>query len=232
MKLLYLFSFLLSFCNCSIAQNSNCTVLPDSLKGTYQGGCNKDKANGFGKAVGTDSYEGNFKNGFPDGAGKYTWKNGDYYDGNWKKGFKEGRGELHLHLNGTDSLITGYWKRGVYKGKYENAYIIHNTTTDIGRVQVSNMGGKQMSITVSVKNLVSNFSLYSNSLKTTTTMTAVMITTGSYMTKTVNTLTDTQITNFQDVIFPFRAYFYFGNSSVEIELLEPGAWVIEVPINK
>ena len=35
-------------------------------------------ANGTGTATGTDSYTGQFKNGYPDGKGKYTWKNGEY----------------------------------------------------------------------------------------------------------------------------------------------------------
>ena len=38
----------------------NCKVLMSSIAGTYEGGCEKDKANGRGKSSGTDSYEGNF----------------------------------------------------------------------------------------------------------------------------------------------------------------------------
>ena len=35
----------------------------ETLKGTYTGECKKGKANGRGKAVGTDTYEGFFKTG-------------------------------------------------------------------------------------------------------------------------------------------------------------------------
>ena len=53
-----------------------CSVSVDSLKGEYNGDCKKGKAEGKGTAVGIDSYKGNFKNGYPNGEGKYIWKNG------------------------------------------------------------------------------------------------------------------------------------------------------------
>jgi hypothetical protein len=63
-------------------------------------------------------------------------------------------------------------------------------------------------------------------------MTSYSISQGIFLNKTVNTLTNSQITAFKDVTFPFRATFYFGNSSLDIEFLEPGNWSVEVPINK
>ncbi|MBK8494067.1 MAG: hypothetical protein IPL50_02955 [Chitinophagaceae bacterium] len=71
------------------AQTPTCTVLLDSLKGTYEGECKNGKANGKGKAVGINTYDGEFKNGYPEGKGKYTWSNGDYYYGGWKKDRKK-----------------------------------------------------------------------------------------------------------------------------------------------
>ena len=39
-----------------------------------------------------DKYQGDIKNGKPEGFGKYTWENKKYYIGQWKNGKKEGKG--------------------------------------------------------------------------------------------------------------------------------------------
>lgn len=210
-----------------------CAVLLDSIKGSYTGGCDNGKASGEGTAIGTDTYQGTFKGGLPDGKGKYTWKNGDYYFGGWKKGLKEGKGELHLPVNGMDSVIYGYWKKGVYKGQYENPYIIHNTSSDVGRVDIERMtSGKQSSITLTVESLVGGGSMYSSGNKSLyTTMTSLEITRGTYMSKSTNTLTNKDVTVFQGVTYPFRAKCSFGNSMIDIEILQDGDWNITVPIN-
>lgn len=72
--------------------SQECIVISEALKGKYEGGCEKGKAHGNGKAIGMDSYEGEFRNGFPDGKGMYIWKDGHYFIGRYKKGIKEGRG--------------------------------------------------------------------------------------------------------------------------------------------
>ncbi len=232
MKQLMLFCTLSLFTCYAMSQNSTCSVMLDSLKGSYEGDCSSGKANGHGKATGADSYEGNFKNGYPDGEGKYTWKNGNYYDGNWKKGVKEGKGVMHLTVNKKDSVITGFWKKDVYKGEYENPYIIRNTTSEIGRVSVTKVGSKESSITITVENLQTSGTLTSGSFGASTTMTAEQITRGSYVSKSNNTLTNKDINTYRGVIFPFRGIFNFGNSIFEIEIFEEGAWDISVPINK
>jgi hypothetical protein len=216
-----------------LAQSTPCVVLLDSIKGIYEGGCNNGKANGEGKSIGIDTYEGTFKNGLPDGMGKYTWKNGDYFYGSWKKGLKDGKGLMHLPVNGTDSVISGYWKRGVYKGQYENPYIIHNVSSDVGRVEVDRViGGKQSSITLTVESLIGGGSIYPGSSQAPlTTMTGLDVTRGSYQSKSSNTLTNKDITMFQGVIFPFKARFTFGNSMIEIEIFQEGDWNIRIPIN-
>jgi len=214
------------------AQTGNCLVAMDSIKGTYTWACNNGKANGEGISVGVDTYEGTFKNGLPEGKGKYTWKNGDYYFGGWKKGLKEGKGELHLPVNGVDSVISGYWKKDVYRGQYEDPYKIHNNSTDIGRVGIMKIAGNQMNITVTVENLVGGGSIYSSGFTTLTRMTDHRVTRGTYQSKSSNALTNKEITTFQNVIFPFRVWMYFGNSNVEIEFFEEGSYDVTIPINK
>jgi len=224
------------FCVISVnqlsAQDADCKVLLDSLKGTYTGECKNGKANGTGKAVGVNTYEGEFKNGLPEGKGKYTWANGEYYYGGWKKGLKDGKGELHRFEDGTEKLVTGYWKKGNYRGEYENAYVITNVTSDIGRVQIDKMSDNEASVTVTVESLNTSSSLSRSTFQTTTTMTSHQVTRGQYVSKSANALTNKEITTFRGVIFPFRCTFNFGNSIVEIEFFDKGAWSVMVPINK
>ena len=89
MKWLILIFLMIVIINNSWAQNSDCKVLHKAIEGTYEGGCDKSKANGQGKAAGTDSYEGTFKNGLPEGYGKYIWHDGHYYVGLFKKGIRK-----------------------------------------------------------------------------------------------------------------------------------------------
>lgn len=214
------------------AQEADCKVLLDSLKGTYTGECKNGKANGQGKAVGINSYDGEFKNGLPEGKGKYTWSNGDYYFGNWKKGLKDGKGELHQFENGKENRVTGYWKKDGYKGEYENPYVITNVTSDIGRVQVAKMSSNEASITVTVESLVNSSSPSRSTFQTSTVMTAHQVIRGQYISKSNSALTNKEVTVFRGVVFPFRATFNFGNSIIEIEFFEKGAWDVMVPISK
>lgn len=99
-----------------IAQNE-CKVLVPDLQGTYNGKCKKGLANGHGVAVGKDSYEGNFRKGYPHGEGVYKWSTGEVYDGRWKMGLKDGEGVYTFQSNGHDTIQDGIWKDDEYKGK-------------------------------------------------------------------------------------------------------------------
>jgi hypothetical protein len=230
-RLLIIISFL-CYCNSLLSQTNTCAVVIDSLKGSYDGTCSNGKAAGFGKAKGTDSYEGNFKNGYPDGYGTYTWKNGNYFTGNWKKGIKEGKGELHMRINNRDSVITGFWKKDVYKGLYETPYVIYNSSSEIGRVQVAKIDNSGGSISITVEDLKSNVGFNNNSSGAGTVMTGYQITRGQFVVKNQSTLGNKDVTIFRSVIFPFRAIFNFGQYLFEIEILEEGNWDVYIPINK
>jgi hypothetical protein len=232
MKQLLFLMFLSFSITHAFSQNSDCKVLLDSIKGTYEGGCKNGKADGTGTAVGVATYNGEFKNGLPEGQGKYTWQNGDYYFGGWRKGLKEGKGEMHLPVNGMDSVIYGYWKKGVYVGQYESPYKIVNVSSDIGRVEVNKISAGKTSITITVENLVGGGSLGFSPSQTLTKMTEHRVSRGSYMTKTSTALTNKEVTVFNGVIFPFKVWMSFGNSNVEIEFYENADWDVRVPINK
>lgn len=98
-----------------ITAQTNPVLLPE-LQSSYEGKIKKGLANGKGKATGIDVYEGYFKKGLPDGKGKYIWPNGDIYHGFFKKGKPDGEGTLTLKIEQRDSVITGIFENGVYKG--------------------------------------------------------------------------------------------------------------------
>jgi hypothetical protein len=107
------------------AASQSCEVKVDSLKGQYSGGCKNGLANGNGTATGTDSYRGNFKNGYPDGEGKYTWKNGSTYEGSWKKGVFDGMGTLKKVSNTDDTIdMSGFWSEGTYMANTKNLIML------------------------------------------------------------------------------------------------------------
>lgn len=98
------------------AQTETCKVLLDKIKGEYHGKCSAGLANGKGKAIGEDTYEGYFVNGLPEGKGKYISKNGDTYKGYWKNGLRDGRGKLKYSKDGKTHTISGYWVKDEYVG--------------------------------------------------------------------------------------------------------------------
>ena len=59
---------------------------------TNQKGDEMSKKQGvqFGNDVGL--YEGEYKDGTPNGQGTFTWSNGLMYEGEWKNGFTNGQG--------------------------------------------------------------------------------------------------------------------------------------------
>lgn len=93
-----------------INPTADCRVMLDDIAGSYEGDCHKEKAHGHGKAIGKDTYEGEFKKGYPDGEGKYTWINGDYFEGTFVKGKREGEGKMVFASVNADSILTGYWE--------------------------------------------------------------------------------------------------------------------------
>lgn len=114
MKKSWLLAIILFSCFNLNAQISDCKVLLPRLSGTYEGECKKGLAHGNGLAQGIDSYNGEFRNGYPEGRGTYRWADGTFFEGYWKKGLREGSGRM---IYSSDSIITGYWKADKYTGK-------------------------------------------------------------------------------------------------------------------
>ncbi len=125
--LLYLANF--SWLTYPEANDPQCKVLVEQISGSYDGDCKKGLAEGSGTARGTDVYTGEFKKGYPDGMGRYIWKNGNYYSGDFEKGKRQGYGELVIKRNGEkDSLVAGYWTKDVYIGVSSVAWKVRSST--------------------------------------------------------------------------------------------------------
>lgn len=92
-RVVFLLALLVGFSLIGKAQ-FDCQVVPEALKGQYNGECKKGLANGEGAAKGIDSYVGAFKKGYPHGFGVYTYANGSVYIGSFNKGQKDGYGIL------------------------------------------------------------------------------------------------------------------------------------------
>lgn len=99
-----------------IFSQDDCKVLVPQLSGEYSGKCKKGFANGKGLAKGVDTYEGSFKNGYPDGKGEYIWSTGERYYGEWNKGKRDGVGTFYFIQDNELMEQEGMWIDDKYAG--------------------------------------------------------------------------------------------------------------------
>ncbi|MDN5211375.1 hypothetical protein QQ020_04915 [Fulvivirgaceae bacterium BMA12] len=202
------------------AQSSDCKVLTPALEGAYQGDCKKGKADGDGRAKGTDEYEGSFKKGLPHGVGTYTWNNGNSYEGNWKNGKKEGKGKLFLQRkNGGDSTVVGFWSKDKYVGEYKNPYKVHNKGPLVTGVRLSK-----------ISDVESYLELEFNSKGAAVANPEFVVTTirGNF----TGQQSFNRSAKVFDITFPFRAIITHNGEAVEFEIFQKGAWKMVVDMNK
>ncbi|NCI45581.1 MORN repeat-containing protein [Sediminibacterium soli] len=239
-----LFLSCLLACLCAVtAQAQKCKVFVENLSLSYEGECRGDKADGKGKAAGLDTYEGQFKAGYPDGQGKYTWKTGDWFEGNWKKGQREGQGSMHYRTAaGGDSLVTGFWKKDQYFGKFEKPFILLNQSSRVGTVKLSkNVGAKENDISVTITSTsggTANPSQKASDAEATAAdqpklkLTSVDMQKGNFirLVQIDNSARSTR-TVVKTVDFPFKATFRIDDRhTVDIEFLEEGNYNVEINI--
>jgi hypothetical protein len=218
----------------SFVWSQECAVEKETLKGTYTGDCKNGKAHGKGKAAGTDMYEGEFRSGWPDGQGTYTWSNGSSYVGKFSKGLREGKGTMiYKRNNAPDSTVGGYWKKDLYAGKYERPWIVHYTSKSVTEVQVElkNDGYKQ--VTFFVTNTSGGAVSMDGGELAKLKVDDIQMTKGSHGRTFVNSdhakKTETII---YDVLFPAYMKVTIGSEQVEIEFLEEGNYIVNVRINQ
>jgi hypothetical protein len=211
----------------------DCVVTKEELKGTYSGDCKKGKADGKGKAIGKDSYEGEFKGGTPEGKGLYTWSNGNEYRGEFQKGLKEGKGVLVLKReNKGDSILEGYWKKDTYVGKYEHPYRVINKSKLVTDLEVEYKIDPYNKITFFITNTSGGASLADGEELPKLKVDEIEAMTGGHGRLYVN---DTHAKKtesiLEDVRFPIRLKAKIGTEEVELEFREAGTYIVNIRIN-
>lgn len=214
------------------AHGQNCEVDNQSLKGSYMGDCKKNKAHGKGKAVGADTYEGDFKNGLPDGQGTYTWSNKSMFTGKYVKGFREGKGVMTFKTEGRqDSVVEGYWKKDVYIGRNEKPWEVYSKTGSIRDVEVDYTADRLNRVKVIITHTtggVSGIGGQAPAIK----VDNLLVITGSFQRQnSLESHLKSTETTFHDVMFPFRVKMQMSREEIEIEFFEPGSYTINISIN-
>lgn len=213
------------------AQSQRCDVDNEALKGTYNGDCKKNKAHGKGIATGTDTYEGEFKNGLPDGQGIYTWANKNVFSGKYIKGLREGKGTMTFKLEGRDSIMEGFWKKDVYIGKYEKPWEVHSKTGSIRDVEIEYTPDKLDRVKVIITNTTGNVIGLGGQIPPIKVDNLILLK-GSFQRQTSleNHYKSTE-TTFHDIIYPFRIKLQMSREEIEVEFFEPGSYTVNISIN-
>jgi hypothetical protein len=225
--------FTLAIFSCVHVHSQDCTVATEALKGTYKGGCKNEKADGTGTATGQDSYTGEFKNGYPDGKGKYTWKNGDWFEGEWKKGSREGNGAMHYAEKNPGDSLSGFWKKDKYVGKYEKPYKVLYKTGNIGNINVVKENATDKEIMFTIKSQFGGAVNMSGQLPKIT-ITTINVENGIFLTRfDDNSNPKTSMTTLRNVTFPIILKMTLTSEDVlEMEFLEEGKYNVEFKTNK
>ena len=201
----------------------NCKVLEPSIAGIYTGDCKSGKADGLGKSIGQFTYEGSFKAGYPDGIGYLFDSAGNTFKGSFKKGKKDGEGVAHMTTNlGRDSILTGFWKKGVYVGLFEYPYKLINKTfmVSAATIDFDAPTPPYSTIEISMESVSGGaYNVHGEIPKPT--LTEAIFQRGSY--QGMMPVTNQQKRNtyiFQNVIFPAYVLFKIGAEEVQIEFNE------------
>lgn len=150
--------FTLLFSTSYAQQSDSCKVKLHEISGAFKGECKRGFAHGSGTAQGTDTYIGNFKNGLPEGEGKYIYANGNTYTGTFHNGLKDGKGIFRFLEDGTLFVQEGYWLNGEYEGKTDpkNSYKITNAI-GIDNVTIKKGKGVQDEIKIQIYSVFTRF---------------------------------------------------------------------------
>lgn len=219
--------------------SQDCKVEKKDIKGTYTGDCKRGKADGKGKAVGTDTYEGEFKSGLPDGEGIYTWANGDVYSGHFTKGHLDGKGFMKWKRpNAEDSTEGGFWKDDEYKGKYEKPYKINSVSMAVTNVIVKFKKDKINRVSFLVRNTTSSTASLNDKNGTKNVQPLKMkvdnigLSLGGYTRMEYYEYMKKTETILFNASYPMQMKLTVSSELIDMELLEEGSYIIEIEINR
>lgn len=226
-------SLIVTFIFISYLSAQNCVVEMESLKGTYTGECKKGKASGKGKAVGTDTYEGAFKAGLPEGKGSYIWSNGNRYTGEFAGGLKEGQGTmLYKKESAKDSIVEGYWKKDVYSGKEDATAKLIFKSKLVTDLETEYKDDRFNRITFFITNTSGGGFFVDGTEMTRMKVNEVQIVYGTYGRLFINDNHAKKTESvLEDVNYPIRFKAIIGEEQVEMEFKKPGSYVITLRIN-
>lgn len=224
----------LSLVFCLYTSAQNCAVEKESLKGKYTGDCKKGKANGKGQAAGTDSYDGEFKSGLPDGEGTYTWKNGTVYQGHFSKGLKQGEGTITYKREGkSDSTVKGFWEKDQYIGLYEQPYTVFTKDKFVDNLDVKFQKQGINQITFFVSDAAGGGYTAGGTQRASAKVDNVQLVSGQYGLLSVNDTHAKQTeTVLNEVSYPIRMKVYIAGEELEMEFREPGAYTVRVTLSR
>lgn len=212
---------------------SSCEVYVKELQGSYDGSCNKGKADGKGTAKGTDQYVGEFKKGYPEGNGVYTYSNGDIYKGAFSKGKFDGEGTL-IFADSTKKIQKGFWKKGIYMGKYKDPYKVYFRTSHISTINATpnlKIQENDIYVTISTTNGNNPVSLSNGAIQTT--LSDIIPVNGNFTRFVKFNESATKTTyKIQQVTFPLRVRLRIGDQEVEIEFFEDCKWDCDISLNQ
>lgn len=215
------FFIVLGACVSAASAQTDCKVLVRELQGEYTGKCKKGLANGKGTAKGINTYEGSFKDGLPDGKGKYTWSTGEVYTGEWEAGSRNGIGTYWYTENGQRLSEEGLWINDEYMGPAPKPPKVINSVAVFNNSISKEGDGSAIRINIYLGGMdntdLENFTLAGSS--------GQQYTAGSGV-------------GFQNVTFPFKAKVSYNTwnqmhtsryfSSFEFEINDPGIWHVKI----
>ena len=201
--------------------SGDCTVKLEALSGQYHGNCNNGLANGYGVAIGKDTYKGQFKNGLPHGEGTYIWANGNKYEGKWKEGKRHGRGTMTYKRTEQDSVVKGMWKNGQLVKELEQKTHEVISKEGVDRISIYKNGEREL-IEIALRRHGSSKDIRNLRLN---------VSSGTRKTRSLPYTIEFPEFPFKATIqfeAPSKLQTYYKNCEVEFEINEPGRWVVEI----
>lgn len=217
-----LFFLLLLFFPGIVSGQENCRVLKSGISETYTGGCKKGLAHGQGSATGIDRYEGQFRNGLPDGTGTYTWENGDIYTGEWKEGKRQGIGKYTFLANEKTTVQEGQWVDDKYTGPVIPKPLVLSKE-GIDRFTFRKNGNVRNRVLIDI---------FQNGTRNTSVSDLLISSSSGYESKLVSSI------GYDDVTYPVTIKLIYNTQNkfktaiiyvkFEFKIYEPGDWIVEV----